>query len=122
MPIACASDFVIGVASTISSALPAGGPSRMSVRITSANSMSTIRCAVVEPTNPLPTTVTFFLLIFSPRTLFLATRCQAEHGEEAALAVGRLSRHRHPLHVLNNRSGKRRRPNLCRAGHQPFQV
>ena len=54
------SDPVIGVDSVISSALPAGGPSRISVNTTSASSRSTIRCAVVEPTNPPPTTVTFF--------------------------------------------------------------
>ncbi len=43
----------------MSSALPAGGPSKMSVSTTSASSMSTMRCAVVDPTNPPPTTVTF---------------------------------------------------------------
>src|SRR5437867_7718411 len=70
MPIACASVLVIGADSSMSRALPAGGPSRMSVSTTSASSMSTIRCAVVEPTNPLPTTVTFFLLM-----VFLSYAC-----------------------------------------------
>src|ERR1700737_297511 len=60
MPVTRASDPVIGVDSSISSPLPAGGPSRISVSTTSASSMSTMRCAVVDPTNPPPTTVTFF--------------------------------------------------------------
>src|SRR5260221_4082566 len=63
MPVTCASDPVIGVDSSISRPLPAGGPSKISVNTTSASSISTIRCAVVDPTNPPPTTVTFFRLI-----------------------------------------------------------
>src|ERR1700675_1749710 len=47
----------------MSSAFPAGGPSKISVNTTSASSRSTILCAVVDPTNPPPTTVTFFRLI-----------------------------------------------------------
>src|SRR5579864_208292 len=60
MPVTRESDPVMGVDSTMSSAFPAGGPSRISVSTTSANSRSTMRCAVVDPTNPPPTTVTFF--------------------------------------------------------------
>src|SRR5580704_16733095 len=51
---------MIGVDSSRSKALPAGTPSRISVITTSARPRSTTRCAVVEPTNPPPTTVTFF--------------------------------------------------------------
>src|SRR5882762_8244476 len=47
----------------MSKAFPAGGPSKISVNTTSASSISTILCAVVDPTNPPPTTVTFFRLI-----------------------------------------------------------
>ena len=57
---------VIGVDSSMSSALPAGMPSKMSVTTTSAKPLSTMRCAVVEPTNPPPTTVTFFRIRNSP--------------------------------------------------------
>src|SRR6266436_5651666 len=63
MPAPRESVRVIGPDSIMSSALPAGAPSKISVKTTSASSLSTIRCAVVEPTNPPPTTVTFFLLI-----------------------------------------------------------
>ena len=63
MPTACESVRVIGPDSTMSSALPAGGPSKISVNTTSASSKSTMRCAVVDPTKPPPTTVTFFLLM-----------------------------------------------------------
>src|SRR6185436_9163866 len=47
-----------GEASFMSSAMPCGRPSTMSIRTTSASPRSTIRIAVVCPTNPLPTTVT----------------------------------------------------------------
>src|SRR5580658_6851820 len=50
----------MGADSNISSALPAGTPSKMSVNTTSARPASRILCAVVDPTNPPPTTVTFF--------------------------------------------------------------
>src|SRR5260370_24942852 len=63
MPVARESVRVIGPLSTMSKAFPAGGPSKISVNTTSASSISTIRCAVVDPTNPPPTTVTFFRLI-----------------------------------------------------------
>src|ERR1700738_376229 len=73
MPVTRASDPVIGVDSSISSPLPAGGPSRISVSTTSASSISTMRCAVVDPTNPPPTTVTFFrisLISYSAKIVF----------------------------------------------------
>src|SRR5882724_6002113 len=74
MPVTCESDPVIGVDSSISRPLPAGGPSRISVSTTSASSISTIRCAVVDPTNPPPTTVTFFRICpFSYSTQFRFT-------------------------------------------------
>src|SRR6202011_4485938 len=60
MPVARESVGVMGPDSIMSSALPAGGPSKISVSTTSASSISTMRCAVVDPTNPPPTTVTFF--------------------------------------------------------------
>ena len=53
----------IGAASQISRALPAGTPSRTSTITTSASSFSTMRKAVVAPTLPAPTTVTFFLML-----------------------------------------------------------
>src|ERR1700726_659071 len=59
MPFTLASERVTAADSSMSSALPAGEPSRISVSTTSARPLSTIRCAVVEPTNPPPTTVTF---------------------------------------------------------------
>src|SRR5256885_2338779 len=114
MPTACTSVRVIGAVSIMSSAFPAGGPSKMSVNTTSASSMSAIRCAVVEPTNPPPTTVTFFRLI-----LFCPLLC------ELCVSVAKslfLLRGRHALHVLNNRAGERRRAQLGRARHQSFQV
>src|ERR1700688_5112584 len=66
MPVACESVRVIGPDSIMSNAFPAGTPSRISVMTTSARSASTILCAVVEPTNPLPTTVTFLRIPQSP--------------------------------------------------------
>src|SRR5579864_9244357 len=60
MPCTTASERVMGVDSYRSRALPAGTPSRISVITTSPSPESTMRCAVVEPTNPPPTTVTFF--------------------------------------------------------------
>src|SRR5215471_10378207 len=125
MPTARASDLVIGVASTMSSALPAGGPSRMSVRMTSASSISTMRCAVVDPTKPLPTTVTFFLLMFlsvsscaeldresrflAPLKMTNVIRCGSARGGEA-------------LHVFDDGARKGRRTHFCRAWHQPLKV
>ena len=105
MPRAKASDLVIGVASTMSRALPAGGPSRMSVRMTSASSMSTMRCAVVDPTKPEPTTVTFFLLIrvFSVHRISLAAK--APDPKEGCLSRG-------PQTVGRLRSISPRRPCL----------
>src|SRR5215467_15016197 len=104
----------MGPDSSMSSAFPAGGPSKVSVSTTSASSISAIRCAVVDPTNPPPTTVTFFLLIlFCP--FLLRTLClPAPGGTWQSLP---LLRHRHPLHILNNRACKRRRPQLRRARH-----
>src|SRR4029077_8154969 len=92
----------------------AGGPSKMSVNTTSASSMSAMRCAVVEPTNPPPTTVTFFrLILFCP---FLCELC-------ASVAKSFfLLRHCHALHIFNNGAGERRRPKLGRTCHQPLQV
>src|SRR5437879_4656179 len=66
MPVARESVVVIGPDSIMSKAFPAGGPSKMSVNTTSASSISTMRCAVVEPTKPPPTTVTFFRIRLSP--------------------------------------------------------
>src|SRR6266478_7047677 len=102
MPIAFTSVRIIGAVSIMSSAFPAGGPSRMSVNTTSASSMSAMRCAVVEPTNPPPTTVTFFLLIFVVCPL--------------------LFRYCHAFHIFNDRGRERRRANLGRARHEAFKV
>src|SRR5271155_4833653 len=124
MPVTRASEPVIGVDSTMSKALPAGGPSKISVSTTSASSRSTIRCAVVDPTNPPPTTVTFFriLSLSSVGNSSLCSLCAVL----CALCVNSFSfllpRHRLPLHILNNRASKRRSPHLRRPWHQPLQV
>src|SRR5579885_3041179 len=109
MPAAWASVRVMGADSSMSTALPEGGPSRLSVSTTSASSRSTMRCAVVGPTNPPPTTVTFFRLIL----LLLETGC----FRWVQSAGDRL-----PLHVLDDRGGKCGCAHFCGAGHQPFQV
>src|ERR1700730_12101048 len=99
---------VIEVASTKSSALPAGGPSRMSVKTTSASSRSTIRCAVVDPTKPPPTTVTFFLLIaISP--------LQAHYSWTVNLY--KLLRRGLRLHIFDDRGGEGGGAELAGAGH-----
>src|SRR6267142_2803863 len=105
MPVARESVPVIGPDSIMSSALPAGAPSKMSVKTTSATSLSTIRCAVVEPTNPPPTTVTFF-------------RIPSLSLSNPAL----LPRDGLPRHILDNCRSKCRGSHFGRAGHQPFQV
>src|ERR1019366_1772218 len=110
----------MGVDSTISSALPAGGPSRISVSTTSANSRSTMRCAVVDPTNPPPTTVTFFRMS--------AFSCIGQNESEIRqeclpppllrfLLCDCLR-----LHVLNDGACKLRSTQLGRAFHHPFEV
>src|SRR3974390_409713 len=104
MPVACESVRVTGPDSIMSSALPAGGPSRISVNTTSASSRSTIRCAVVEPTNPPPTTVTFFLLI---GCLSLSVMPEIQKTE---------------LHIRDNSIGKCRSAQLGSSGHQSLQV
>src|SRR5262252_11149 len=111
----------------MSSAFPAGGPSKISVSTTSASSISTIRCAVVDPTNPPPTTVTFFRLIF------LSTECRALVRQIFLTSFllycapscefrCLLSPSRQPHHILNNCPGKRRRPQFRSTRHQPLQV
>src|SRR3989344_9125787 len=50
----------VGADSARSKPLPCGKPSMMSVNPTSQSSLSASRCAVVPPTIPAPTTVTFF--------------------------------------------------------------
>src|SRR4029077_18340541 len=126
MPVARESVRVIGPDSTMSSALPAGGPSKMSVSTTSANSMSTIRCAVVDPTNPPPTTVTFFLLmplLVSDKTLLCESfsRSTSLRYLFPPLASG-LSSRGHAFHILNNRGRERRSADLRRARHQPLKI
>src|SRR5882672_11348223 len=110
MPTARESVRVIGPDSIISRALPAGGPSKMSVSTTSASSRSTIRCAVVDPTKPPPTTVTFFLLM----PLLVSNRILL--GESSALsALGyffQLAGHISLLHIFNDGRGKSRRADL----------
>src|SRR5271154_5471960 len=118
----------------MSSALPAGGPSKISVITTSASSMSTMRCAVVDPTNPLPTTVTFFLLIRSSPNLCVQLLCAPRPkivipSEARNLLLFFRSSHyslsrdgRRRLHILNNRISKRRRAHFGRSGHQPLQI
>src|SRR5262249_155841 len=106
---------VIGAVSIMSSAFPAGGPSKISVNTTSASSMSAILCAVVDPTNPPPTTVTFFRAI-SSLFPFLCELCPS-----VAKSLF-LPPDRHPLDVLNNRPCKRRSPKLDCTWQQSFQV
>jgi hypothetical protein len=48
---------------SLSTALPAGTPSRISVSATSARPRSIIRYAIIEPTNPPPTTVTLLRIM-----------------------------------------------------------
>src|SRR5579863_5563165 len=110
----------------MSSAFPAGGPSKISVNTTSASSKSTIRCAVVDPTNPPPTTVTFFLLI--PLLVVFEFLC-ATSAHSASLRYPfllffsfLLPRHSRSLHVLDDCGSKRRGPHLCSAGHQSLKV
>src|SRR5260370_27014892 len=110
----------MGPDSIMSSALPAGGPSKMSVNTTSASSRSTMRCAVVDPTNPPPTTVTFFLLmpLLIRNNLFLR-----EPSTRSAIGDSfQLSSHSDPFHILNDRRGKRRRAHLGRARHLSLEV
>src|SRR5882762_8853852 len=89
----------------MSSALPAGGPSKISVKTTSANSLSTIRCAVVEPTKPPPTTVTFFRIPSLSSFNLALSPCDGL-----------------PRHILNNCRSKYRRSDFGCVGHQAFQV
>src|SRR5690348_2098748 len=127
MPCAWASERMIGVDSSKSRAFPAGTPSRISVMTTSASPRSTIRCAVVEPTNPPPTTVTFlrmykYLLyefdddrkIFQgpqsssrPRALRIT---MASRPDNALHACRGLTRRHARLHVLDNRRREFRCP------------
>src|SRR6266852_5341281 len=114
---------VIGPDSRMSNAFPAGGPSRMSVRTTSASSISTIRCAVVDPTNPPPTTVTFFLLILLlVSTVDSLPRAFCDLSASALNFSFHLARDSDALHVLDNRARKRRRADLRRSGHLPLEI
>src|ERR1700674_245214 len=109
----------------MSSALPAGGPSKMSVSTTSARSRSTIRWAVVDPTNPLPTTVTFCLLmplLVSNKILLCKSFTPSTSLREDFISPSRLAGRRHTLHVLNNRRCKRRGAHLRRARHQALEI
>src|SRR5712664_1833300 len=126
IPVARESVRVIGPDSVMSSALPAGGPSKMSVSTTSASSRSTIRCAVVDPTKPPPTTVTFFLLmplLVSDELL----RCES-FALSASLRylllslASELPCRRHALHILNDGRRKRRRAYFRRARHEPLEI
>src|ERR1700753_2287538 len=101
----------------MSSALPAGGPSRISVNTTSASSMSTMRCAVVEPTNPPPTTVTFFRLILISVNSVLSALNSFRFFYPANLL-----RDGHALHIFDDRGGECRRANFGSAGHQAFEI
>src|SRR6266481_6658184 len=117
MPVACESVRVIGPDSIMSSALPAGGPSKMSVRTTSASSRSTMRCAVVDPTNPPPTTVTFFLLmpLLSPIEFFFAITL-------SFLCPFGLACHGNALHILDDGCSKRGGAYFCRTRHQALEI
>src|SRR6267154_2040878 len=112
MPVACESVRVIGPDSIMSSALPAGGPSKMSVKTTSANSMSTIRCAVVDPTKPPPTTVTFFLLmpLLVSRNIFVCEACDWLTPDGNA------------PHILDDCRRKRGRAHFRRTRHQALEI
>ena len=122
MPVTRASEPVIGVDSTMSSALPAGGPSRMSVSTTSASSRSTMRCAVVEPTNPPPTTVTFFRMsAFSCSSSKISSRSQQAAPAALPHAIGSyLATAR--LHVLDDGGGEFGGVQFRCAFHQPFEI
>src|SRR5438093_457054 len=107
----------------MSSPFPAGGPSKISVSTTSASSLSTMRCAVVDPTKPPPTTVTFFLLmplLVSSKSFSASLQCALRYLYHSLLL--RLSRRCHTLHIFYNRRRKRRSSQLGRAGHQSLEV
>src|SRR5438105_11162258 len=132
MPWVCASDRMIGVDSSKSSALPAGTPSRISVITTSARPRSTIRCAVVEPTNPPPTTVTFLrireLLRKCDEVRIVVPSEQRERGISPSL-VAQISagevisiRGDARLHVFDNGRREFRGAQFFGAFHQTFEV
>src|ERR1700760_3440988 len=100
----------------MSSAFPAGGPSRMSVNTTSASSRSTMRCAVVDPTNPPPTTVTFFRLILISVIFSFRFQCDLKFFASELLRGG------HAFHVFDDRGGECRGADFCCAGHQALQI
>src|SRR5712692_1157585 len=123
MPVACESVRVIGPDSIMSSALPAGTPSKMSVKTTSASSRSTMRCAVVDPTNPPPTTVTFFLLM--PRLVswkILLCEFSALAASPRLNILFQLPSGSSALHIFNDCGRKCRSPYLRCAGHQPLEI
>src|ERR1700686_3583553 len=104
----------------MSSAFPPGGPSRISVSTTSASSRSTMRCAVVDPTNPPPTTVTFFRMN--------AFSCMSQNGSDIRQeflplpSVRFLLCDSKRLHIFDDGAGKLRSAQLRRAFHHPFEV
>src|SRR4029077_14031684 len=126
MPVARESVRVIGPDSIMSSALPAGGPSRISVSTTSASSRSTIRCAVVDPTKPPPTTVTLFLLI---RLLVFRWNISARSQRTLRRCLGfflvfapQLARDCGSLHVLNDRRREVRGTDFRGTWHEPLEI
>src|SRR5207302_8645901 len=133
MPWVCASDRMIGVDSSKSSALPAGTTSRISVITTSARPRSTIRCAVVEPTNPPPTTVTFFrirelLRKFGDPIRIVIPSEQRERGSSpnfvAQISAGEIISIRRDtrLHVFDDGRCEFRGAQFFGAFHQTFEV
>src|SRR5580693_3188632 len=114
MPVARASEPMIGPDSAMSSAFPAGTPSRISVSTTSARPASCIRCAVVEPTKPPPTTVTFLRIPLS-RLDGISSRC--------FLQISRLVARAHRgLHIFDDGRSVLGRFEFFRAGHQTLQI
>src|SRR5580698_7141921 len=106
----------------MSSALPAGGPSRISVNTTSANSRSTMRCAVVEPTNPPPTTVTFFLLILISVNSVLSALNSFLLFHSTRIDRAELLCDCHTLHVFDDRGCECRSADFGCARHEAFEV
>src|ERR1700761_4500354 len=102
--------------SAMSSALPAGAPSRMSVSTTSARPASWMRCAVVDPTKPPPTTVTFFR-ITSP--------CRASSRRRMVYEIATMMRRRGSaaeLHVFDDRAREFAGLEFGGAGEHALQV
>src|ERR1700674_4533498 len=123
MPSTRASEPIIGVDSSRSSALPAGTPSRISVSTTSAKPRSMMRCAVVEPTNPPPTTVTFLRMQSSLLEVrFPQWRPSGIRKGSRVLRYGELGGSDAGLHVLDDGRSKLGSAQFLGSFHEPLEI